>query len=60
MTSKIESQSHLEPEARTKLRKILDREIDDVLTELSKPPDYQLADTPAEQGPTEPDAGNGS
>lgn len=52
LPSKIESQSHLEPEPRAKLRKILDREIDDVLTELAKPPDYQLAAT-AEQGPPE-------
>lgn len=55
LPSKIESQSHLEPEPRAKLRKILDREIDDVLTELAKPPDYQLADTPAEQGPPGPE-----
>lgn len=48
MPAKIESQSHLEPEQRVKLRKLLDREIDDVLTELAKPPDYQLAATAAE------------
>lgn len=55
LPAKIESQSHLEPEARAKLRKLLDRETDDLLTELAKPPDYQLADTPAEQGPPEPE-----
>lgn len=45
LPAKIESQSHLDPEARAKLRKLLDREVDDVLTELAKPPDYQLAAT---------------
>ena len=46
LPAKIESQSHLEPEARAKLRKLLDRETDDLLTELAKPPDYQIVETP--------------
>lgn len=50
MAPKIESQCNLAPEARARLRKILDREIDDLLTELSKPPDYEIEETPDDAG----------
>lgn len=39
---KIESQCDLPPEQRNALRKLLDREIDDALSDLARPPDYQL------------------
>lgn len=39
---KIESQCDLPPEQRNALRKLINREIDDALSDLAKPPDYQL------------------
>ena len=47
---KIESQCNLPPDQRALLRKTLDREIDDLLTELSTPPDYTIAGVPGADG----------
>jgi hypothetical protein len=50
---KIESQCNLPPEARARLRKILDREIDDLLTELATPPNYQIIEDAGDAVATE-------
>lgn len=56
LPAKVESQCNLPTEPRSKLRKLLDREIDDLLTDLAAPPDYKLiaAPTPAPDEAVEP------
>lgn len=46
LPAKLESQCNLPPGPRAALRKLIDAEIDDLLTDLSQPPDYQLDTTP--------------
>jgi len=42
LPGRVESECNLAPADQKRVRAILDRVVDDVLTELAKPPDYQL------------------
>lgn len=53
LPTKVESQCNLPPEQRARLRTILDAEVDDLLSELAKPPDYQILDNENGKGADE-------